>query len=268
MNRGDFMKPYLQTLELEEGGIKIDVVQDLCFPAHWHIQCELVYVLEGTFTAGVNREIYDMEPGDFLVVSSNDIHYYLTHGSRILLILFHPEVLGLAQGWPQGTFLRPLVHAAEIQQTVKELFAWLVKKRQMDSLMQRGVVNLLCSFAQEKAGFVSEEKALSAPHRLVQEAIEYIGKNYREDIGLVQIAAQVNISKYHFSRKFKEYTGMSIPQHINSVRLFHAEQMLAGGEASISDIAYACGFGSLRNFNRAFLSKNGVTPAVYRRENG
>lgn len=260
------MRPYLQNLELEDGGIKVDVVRDLCFPAHWHIQCELVYVLEGTFSAGIDSEVYDLGPGDFLAVGSNVIHYYTSHGSRILLILFHPDVLGMGEGWPKGTFLQPMVRGENITQMAGKLLDYMVKARNMDSLTQRGMVNLLCAFAQEKAGFISDCKTMSAQHRLVQEAIAYIGKNYREDMGLAQIADQVNISKYHFSRKFKEYTGMSIPQHINSVRLFHAEQMLGEGERSISDIAFACGFGSLRNFNRAFLHKNGVTPAVYRRK--
>ena len=54
------MKPYLQTLQMKAGGISFGVVDNLCFPAHWHLPCELVYVMQGTLTVGVNRAAYEL----------------------------------------------------------------------------------------------------------------------------------------------------------------------------------------------------------------
>lgn len=261
------MKPYLQTLQMEAGGISFGVVDNLCFPAHWHLPCELVYVMQGTLTVGVNRTAYELVQGDMLAVGSNNIHYYSAQNCRMLLIIFHPEIVGLAQGWPKaGTFAQPHICAQLVEERVKRLLVWSAEHTDMDGLAKRGIVNLLCAFVQEHAAPMEEKEADAAPHRLVQEAIGYIARNYREEISLSQIAGYVNMSKYYFSRKFKEYTGVSIPQHVNSVRLCHAEQMLEESGRSISDIAYECGFGSLRNFNRAFFGKNNMTPAEFRRQ--
>ena len=260
------MRPYLQTLEMEESGIRFSVVDNLCFPAHWHLQCEIVYVLDGVFCAGVNRQQYELKQGDMLAVGSNEIHHYSTRDSRILLIIFHPGIVGQEDGWPHGgCFTAPVVRRGGIDAPVRELLGYAVSQTEANSLIQRGIVNLLCAFLQGRAGFAAGGAETAIPHKLVQEAIRYIDQNYQEEISLAQIAGQINISKYHLSRKFKEYTGMSIPQHVNSVRLYHAEQMLREGSKSISDIAYECGFNSLRNFNRVFFGKHGQAPAAFRR---
>ncbi len=259
------MKPYLQNLEMEESGIRFEVVDNLCFPAHWHLQCEIVYVLDGVFCAGVNRQQYELSQGDMLVVASNEIHHYTTRDSRILLIIFRPDVVGQPDGWPHGGhFTVPVVRQAYAGEPIQKLFAYAVSQTEAGGLVRRGIVNLLCAFLQERAGFVEGEAEPAVPHKLVQEAIRYIDQNYQEEINLAQIADHINVSKYHLSRKFKEYTGMSIPQHVNSLRLYHAEQMLKEGSKSISDIAYACGFTSLRNFNRVFFGKHGIAPMAFR----
>ena len=43
--------------------------------------------------------------------------------------------------------------------------------------------------------------------------------------------------------------------------------MLRLGDESVTEIAYAVGFGTLRTFNRAFIKQLGCSPSEYRREN-
>ena len=57
---------------------------------------------------------------------------------------------------------------------------------------------------------------------------------------------------------------MTMVAYINKQRLDHAERMLVTLEDAVGDICYACGFASVRQFNRAFKDVYGCTPSQYR----
>ena len=51
---------------------------------------------------------------------------------------------------------------------------------------------------------------------------------------------------------------------INEQRIARASRLLMEGEVNITEIAFACGFGNLSNFNRQFLRAKRVSPRQYR----
>ena len=65
-------------------------------------------------------------------------------------------------------------------------------------------------------------------------------------------------------RNFKEQTGMTVVTYINKQRLDYAVRMLLALEDAVEDICYACGFTSVRQFNRMFKEAFGCTPSEYR----
>lgn len=54
---------------------------------------------------------------------------------------------------------------------------------------------------------------------LVNQSIDYIIQHLDEDLSLDILSAHFCISKYHFSRIFKEETGESFMHSLNAVRL-------------------------------------------------
>ena len=48
-------------------------------------------------------------------------------------------------------------------------------------------------------------------------------------------------------------------------RIRKAEEMLAGGEKNISEVAYACGWSDPKYFSKVFHKTNGSTPTEYLR---
>lgn len=71
-------------------------------------------------------------------------------------------------------------------------------------------------------------------------------------------------SRYSISHLFARELKVSLSQYINVLRISHACRLLIGSDCRIIEIAYACGYNSLRNFNRVFLRMVGVTPSQYR----
>ncbi len=100
---------------------------------------------------------------------------------------------------------------------------------------------------------------------MVNTAKKYILDNYQSSIKVDDIANQVSLSKYHFSRSFKAETGYSPNEYLISVRLKHARELLSTTYASVESIAAACGFSSTSHFIRTFKKDIGITPTIFRK---
>jgi len=76
------------------------------------------------------------------------------------------------------------------------------------------------------------------------------------------------LSQFHFIRAFKHSVGLSPYQYVLSERISVAKELLLKRDLSIAHVALAVGFSDASQLNRAFRKLTGVTPTVYRRENG
>ena len=98
----------------------------------------------------------------------------------------------------------------------------------------------------------------------IQSILLYCSEHYNEDISLEKIAENTHMSKYYISHIFSKEIGISMSEYINSLRIRDAETLLMQGEMSITEVAFAVGFNSLRSFNRHFFAQTGRTPRQIR----
>lgn len=89
--------------------------------------------------------------------------------------------------------------------------------------------------------------------------------NYTKAVSLDTIAEDLFMSKYYICRIFKEYTGFTITEYINILRIKKATQLLENSNQSISDVATELGFESASYFERTFKKIMNVTPLKYRK---
>ena len=97
---------------------------------------------------------------------------------------------------------------------------------------------------------------------------EFVHADVSKDIGISELASLVGLSQFHFIRAFKHSVGLSPYQYVLSERISVAKEMLSKRDLSIADVALAAGFSNASQLNRVFRKLIGVTPTVYRRENG
>jgi AraC family transcriptional regulator len=102
------------------------------------------------------------------------------------------------------------------------------------------------------------------PRRL-KRVCEFIDANLERQLRLDQLAQVACLSQYHFARAFKKATGHTVHQHLTTMRLERAKELLAANESSIADIAFQCSFSSQANFTKAFVRSLGISPGRYRR---
>jgi AraC family transcriptional regulator len=92
---------------------------------------------------------------------------------------------------------------------------------------------------------------------------EFIEANLGEDCGLAELAANVQMSPYYFSRLFKQSTNYSPHQFVIRKRIERAQQLLREGRLPIVEIATKLGFSDQSHFARVFRSLVGSTPKRY-----
>ena len=95
---------------------------------------------------------------------------------------------------------------------------------------------------------------------------DYIAENFREDIDSIDIAVAADIHPKYAMTVFKKFTGMTLNDYINLMRLSYAQAMLMREESSVLTIAMDSGFGSLSAFNKSFRKVAGMSPSDFRRD--
>lgn len=98
----------------------------------------------------------------------------------------------------------------------------------------------------------------------IKEAIKYFDKNYTSQPKLEDVASAVGMSKYHFSRIFKEYVGISPMQFLQATTLSHAKQKLKTSKF-ILDASLDLGLSSSSRLQDLFVNFTGVTPNEYKK---
>jgi AraC family transcriptional regulator len=118
-------------------------------------------------------------------------------------------------------------------------------------------------FQTQEAGRVSQPTGgLARSHE--QRVIEFVEANLAADIGLIDLADVIGLSRFHFVRSFKMTTGIAPYQYLLRRRIERSQVLLRQGGLSIGEIALAVGFKSAARFNRAFRRICGTTPSAFR----
>lgn len=85
------------------------------------------------------------------------------------------------------------------------------------------------------------------------------------DAPIARIAAEQGMSERHLRRLFEQTYGVSPAQYRETCRLLLAKGLLTDTELSMTRIAYASGFASVRRFNDAFVNSYGMQPTRFRK---
>jgi AraC family transcriptional regulator len=99
----------------------------------------------------------------------------------------------------------------------------------------------------------------------LRRAIERLRSDVDADVSLAALALEVNLSRFHFCRAFKESTGLSPHAWRRQHQLEQAMSMLRDSDESIVSIAVALGYSSQTAFAAAFRKLTGESPSDWRR---
>ncbi|PYQ56711.1 MAG: adenosine deaminase [Acidobacteria bacterium] len=106
---------------------------------------------------------------------------------------------------------------------------------------------------------------IHAVSRLAQAAAYRIGAGALNGRSVADLAADLGVSERHLRRALRRELGVSPVELAQTHRLLLAKRLLAETALSVTDIAFASGFESLRRFNFVFHERYGMSPSALRR---
>jgi AraC-like DNA-binding protein len=256
------------------------------YPLHWHAAIELTMCLDQTYQYIIQGETISLKRGDILWIPAGVLHEISqpnNTGAR-LIILFNPGILGnFSELNSIFSMLSPFYLVASDNDCYKDIHSTLQTiasqilvielegSRFKDTLIAAKIIE----FAAHISNAVFEDKIHTnsseyCTYSMTQSQIikvynvcDYIRKHIRDELSLDTLSEKAGLSKYYFSRLFKQFTGMSIVDYINNVRIEEFEKIILNPDVNITDAAYYVGFNSISSFNRVFKKKKGMSPTEY-----
>lgn len=160
----------------------------------------------------------------------------------------------------------PLIHQLGLA-----LQAELVSPENSSRIYRESLTNTLCVHllknyctTNHNSLYYAKDKGLSSWK--LKQAIAYINDNLNQDLTLAEIAAVVDMSMYHFSRLFKQSTGLAPHQYVMNCRIERAKKLLAQTNQPIDQICEQVGFQSQSHFTNVFRKLVAITPRAYREQ--
>jgi len=95
--------------------------------------------------------------------------------------------------------------------------------------------------------------------------LEIIQERYQEKITLCEIAEEVNVTPAYLSYSFRKYTGQTIVEYINKLRIEVSKCLLINSDLQIKEVAERVGYEDAKYFSRVFHRIVGCSPTTYRR---
>jgi AraC-like DNA-binding protein len=257
-----------------------------CFERGWHYhpEAELTLIQESSGRRFVGDHIGAFEPGDMVLLGPNLPHTWRTETeslpgarrARSIYVHFRSDWLEeTADLLPELLEIRKLLARAsrgllfsgpERERAARELarlLEWSGLRRLvsfwelLNDLAESGGGEPLSS-----AGFapVLDDLACERIHKIHK----HVYQCFRSGIAHQDLARLAGLSPAALSKFFRRTTGRTLTEFINEVRVGEVARMLIDTTHNVSEIAYACGFESLANFNSTFRRLKQVNPSCFR----
>lgn len=247
-------------------------------PLHWHIECEIIFVLEGVMHLSLDGEAAELAAGESLFVSSGVIHGGHPENCVYDCIVFDMERFANAGNICREQFNETLGCGAQIRgrfspgsdagRVVRALAESMRKEETGYEFVTAGLLWQFFGFVIRDRLFIElteEEKRASRRALQVKNSLRRIRCDYALPLTLTDLADEASMAPQYFCRVFRHVTGRAPIDYLNFYRVDCAAELLQTTRESITEIAQACGFTDLSYFTKLFRRYKGVSAGSYRK---
>ena len=122
----------------------------------------------------------------------------------------------------------------------------------------------------------SNAKILSSPYfnsvetsveaQKINKVFDYIFRNFKNEINLIDVSSTIHMSTAAFCRFFKQKTNRTLIDFVKEVRIGHAAKLLLEGAHNVTEACYESGYNNISNFNKHFKEVKGLSPRDFMKQ--
>jgi AraC-like DNA-binding protein len=246
---------------------------------HWHDSLELIYLVDGRMSVGVDSKIYALAGGDLLLINSGRLHFtqvrdtpttvctlqipypvLKAHIPNLDYVRFQdPERDGLLTGSARYGELRE--HMLALGRLTREKGTGYSLR--FNSVLYQLIYVLLLHYGREINSATKRRDDWN--NARIERVIAYVKAHYTQPITLRDGAGILSLNPEYFCRFFKRHFGMSFMEYVNSVRLSHVHDALLTTGLTVTELLENNGFTNYRTFIKLFRAAYGATPTALRK---
>lgn len=254
---------------------------------HRHDQYELLLCLSDGMFLTVDGEEHEIRKNTLLIFNSVDLHQFGTKEpegeNKRYVLYFDPSYVDYLSServsllecflfcpFPDGWILELTEAEADDFRRHLDRLLELRDKSEEECYGKELYIQLLLaemllkvnSLYRSYHGIANEDH----DRNRIYDIVNYIHRNYEEEILLNTLSRRFFINKYALCERFRDVMGTTPSQYIINCRISKAKELLADGYT----VEYTCGkagFNNLSHFSRTFKNKVGMSPKQYQQKN-
>lgn len=255
-------------LEKRNFSFKVFSASKLQIFPHLHSHIEIIFIeKDGKAQGFADEKTTIIEENDIFITFPNQVHYYedIIKPMKAYVLLISPDICPefkeiFNTQIPESPILKNAGNNALILSSIKTLYDCSQNNEEYSDTLSRGASLILLS---EIFKSVKLSKIQSKNTNILKSVVDYCYENYTNDISLQNISDEINVDRYYISRIFSQQLHIGFLEYINSLRIMKACELLKTKKLSITEIAFAVGYNSVRSFNRCFRKVKGTSPKKY-----
>lgn len=212
------------------------------------------------------------EKGSLYLAAPNFANTVIASANHKLHSLSFPvahwqDVLDEAGGGPVDDLqlYRGSFHSPAIQSTLRNLWALAEEEGGPSRLLARAAgCEILAELCRLSGAPLISAKGGLAPGT-TRRCQEFMRARLSEDISLDELAAEAQLSPYHFARMFRQSVGVPPRVYFTQLRMEKSCELLVLTDLPITDIAFKVGYSSSQVLARVFFKHYHISPSDYRR---
>lgn len=240
---------------------------------HFHENYEIYYLISGRRRFIIEDEIYDINPGDMVLVPKFKAHIII-NTPDMDVDEFHEHFLLSPKetDFPElfrscfDTHFHRLPNNA--RNTILECYhSMRVNTRKNDAFTEycnhADLIKIMSTLARLPLSQKNTEQ-FTKNDMMMQEAALYIKNHCSQALTLGEIAAKYHFSREYFSAIFKASTGSGFNEYLTQMRVTKAIDLLINTDLSILEISNLCGFNDSNYFSTIFKKITTFSPKKFR----
>ena len=230
--------------------------------SHIHVTMEIVLVTEGTLHMTIRDKDYEIPAGFGTFIAPLEPHkFHSSQPNRCHVIMFSNALVNYFCEFMKTK--SPTSHRFPISDASLALVDKILphETNVVDCIGAEAVLAPICYDIFMGCEFETRKRLVD---RTSYRILEYVNEHFRDELTLETVADALHLHPVTVSKIFTKQLGIGFCCYLHYLRCTHAAMLIKMQNLSLSEIAYESGFGSIRSFNRAFLSIYSITPTEYK----